>query len=374
MAAGTPPDGDEPRPDAPVRQPEDGAPDTTNVESGEARQVDADGETLPMESGGERPSPKAALVYNPIKVDAAALRASVERLAGEAGWTPLFYETTVDDWGDDITRQALEAGADAVLVAGGDGTVRAVSEAMSGSGVPLTILPSGTGNLLARNLRLPLDNAETMIRATFEGDRLSMDVGFAAIRRADGTSEERAFVVMGGMGLDAAMIANTNPTFKKAFGWMAYIDGAARSLPNAKPFRVMYEISGRRLHSARVHSVLFANCGSLPAGLELIPEASILDGAMDIVIFQPKGPLGWILVWRRVAWDNSVLRKFRAGRRVLALRTKDNAVRYSRGAQLDIGDPRAPARAARRRRIRRGSPRARPYRARRARARRAEGA
>ena len=171
-----------------------------------------DGETRPMESGKDRPGPKAALVYNPIKVDAATLRASVERLAVEAGWSePLFYETTVDDFGDDVTRQALEAGADAVLVAGGDGTVRAVSEAMSGSGVPLTIVPSGTGNLLARNLRLPLDNAETMISATFHGDRLAMDVGFASLMRADGTTEERAFVVMGGMGLDAAMIANTNP-------------------------------------------------------------------------------------------------------------------------------------------------------------------
>jgi len=322
MAAGTPADGD-------IARSEDAPP---------ARQVGPDGETLPMDSGKDRPSPKAALVYNPIKVDAAALRASVERLAVEAGWAePLFYETTVDDFGDDVTRQALEAGADAVLVAGGDGTVRAVSEAMSGSGKPLTIVPSGTGNLLARNLRLPLDNAETMILATFHGDRLAMDVGFAALTRADGTTDERAFVVMGGMGLDAAMIANTNPQLKKTVGWVAYVDGAARSLPNAKPFRVMYEISGRRLHSARVHSVLFANCGSLPAGLELIPEASIVDGAMDIVIFQPKGPLGWILVWRRVAWDNSFLRKFRAGRRMLALRTKDNAVRYARGAQLDVG-------------------------------------
>ncbi|MGK3954495.1 diacylglycerol/lipid kinase family protein, partial [Microbacterium sp. I2] len=86
----------------------------------------------------------------------------------------------------------------------------------------------------------------------------------------------------------------------------------------------------------RVQSVLFANCGSLPAGLELIPEASITDGALDIVIFQPKGPLGWVFVWRRVAWDNSFLRRFRAGRRVLALRTKDNAVRYSRGAGIEL--------------------------------------
>ena len=330
---------------------------------------------MPLESGKDRPSPKAALVYNPIKVDAATLRASVERLAVEAGWSePLFYETTVDDFGDDVTRQALEAGADAVLVAGGDGTVRAVSEAMSGTGVPLTIVPSGTGNLLARNLRLPLDNAETMILATFHGDRLAMDVGFAALMRADGTTEERAFVVMGGMGLDAAMIANTNPQLKKAFGWMAYIDGAARSLPNAKPFRVMYEITGRRLHSARVQSVLFANCGSLPAGLELIPEASIVDGAMDIVIFQPQGAarLDPRLATRGVGQQRAAQVPRRAqdarppheGQRRALRERRAARGRHARGA----------ARAARRRRVRRSGAGARPRRARCARARRAEGA
>ena len=341
-ASGTPRGSDAPdpaaaaEPDGVIREPEDVEPDKDDGE-GAARRVDAEGEPAPMAGGEDRPSPKAALVYNPTKVDADSLRATVARLSEAAGWSePLFYETTVSDLGDDVTRQALEAGADAVLVAGGDGTVRAVSEAMSGSGVPLTIVPSGTGNLLARNLRLPLDNGDAMIRATFDGDRLPMDIGWAGLRRSDGSTAEHAFVVMGGIGLDAAMIANTNPQLKKTVGWVAYVDGAARSLATATPFRVMYQLSGSRLHSARVQSVLFANCGSLPAGLELIPGASLADGALDIVIFQPKGPLGWMLVWRRVAWDNSVLRRFRAGRRVLALRTKDNAVRYSRGTGIEI--------------------------------------
>ncbi|MEL4474511.1 acylglycerol kinase family protein, partial [Shewanella algae] len=88
-------------------------------------------------------------------------------LSAEAGWAePLFYETTVDDLGDIATRAAIEEEVDAVLVAGGDGTVRAVAEALTSTGIPLTIVPSGTGNLLARNLNLPLDDADAMIRAT----------------------------------------------------------------------------------------------------------------------------------------------------------------------------------------------------------------
>src|SRR5690349_24098276 len=98
----------------------------------------------------------------------------------------------------------------------------------------------------------------------------------------------------------------------------------------------MYQLDGSRLHSARVQSVLFANCGSLPAGLELVPEASVVDGALDIVAFQPRGAFGWIFMWRRVEWVNSVLRRFRAGPHVLSLRTKDNAVRYFHGTGMDL--------------------------------------
>lgn len=324
-------------PDDVIREPEDVAPDTTDGETGEARRVGPEGETEPMAGGDEKPSPKAALVYNPIKVDGDALREQVLRAAEAAGWEePLFYETTVDDLGDDVTRQALEAGANVVLVAGGDGTVRAVSGEMSGSGVPLAIVPSGTGNLLARNLGLPLTDPEAMIEAAFSGDRTPIDVGFARLTRKGGEVEEHAFVVMGGMGLDAAMIANTNPQLKKSVGWVAYVDGATRSLVKAKPFRVVYRLEGHRMHAARVQSVLFANCGSLQAGLELIPEASITDGELDVVIMQPKGFFGWLLVWRRVAWDNSFLRKFRAGRRILSLRTKDSAVVYSRGPGMEL--------------------------------------
>src|SRR5690606_7442725 len=107
----------------------------------------------------------------------------------------------------------------------------------------LAIVPSGTGNLLARNLDLPLDDPKAVVQAAFDGDRLAIDIGWASMHRPDGEVEERAFVVMGGMGLDAAMIANTNPQLKKTVGWVAYVDGAARSLPNARPFRAIYQVT-----------------------------------------------------------------------------------------------------------------------------------
>ena len=279
---------------------------------------------------------QAALVYNPIKVDENRLRTALRDQSKEAGWAhPAFYPTTPTDAGQEVTRDALERGVDVVLVAGGDGTVRAVSEAMAGTGVPLAILPSGTGNLLARNLNLPLLDPTAMIHAALGEFRHPIDIGWATLTRADGETSEHAFVVLAGMGLDADMIANTRPDLKKSVGWVAYVDGAARSLPNAKPFRVVYQLDDSRLHSTKVHSVLFANCGTLPAGISLIPAASIADGQLDVAIIQPSGPLGWIGVWRKIWWDNSVLRRSRAGRLVLQRRGKDASVRYLRGRAIE---------------------------------------
>jgi diacylglycerol kinase family enzyme len=279
---------------------------------------------------------RAALVYNPIKVDKRLLRANVVHWSKRSGWRhPLFFETTVDDLGDGVARQALDEEVDVVLVAGGDGTVRAVAGAVAGSEVPLAIVPSGTGNLFARNLGIPLD-PELMVAAAFGENITKTDVGLARITREGGDVEEHAFVVMAGIGLDAAMIANTRPQLKKHMGWVAYVDGAARALPGAKPFRVIYSLDESRLHTTRVQSVLFANCGQLPAGIALIPDASLDDGLLDIMVIQPTGWFGWLGVWRKVWWDNSVLRRFRAGRRVLERRGRNTSIHYLRGGSMEI--------------------------------------
>ena len=294
---------------------------------------------MPLRS---REAPRAALVYNPVKVDERMLRGQLIALSRQAGWArPGFHATTIHDPGQDAARRALERDIDAVLVAGGDGTVRAVSEVMAGTGIPLAILPSGTGNLFARNLRLPLGDPEAMIRAVFAGTTAPIDVGWARLTRADGSHEEHTFVVLAGMGLDAHMIANTRADLKKSVGWIAYVEGAARALPSSSPFRVAYQVDEERLHTAKVHSMLFANCGALPGGISLIPEASLQDGALDVALIHASGALGWFGVWRKVWWDNSVLRRFRMGRLVLENRSSNAAVRYLRGRAVEAASPRA---------------------------------
>lgn len=279
---------------------------------------------------------RAALVCNPVKADAGRLEELTSREALEAGWdAPLLLRTTRDDAGDGAAAEALRQEADVVIVAGGDGTVRSVAESVASTGVPMAIVPSGTGNLLARNLALPLTSPAAMVHAAFVGDVHAIDVGLARLVRIDATVDEHAFVVIGGIGLDAAMIANTSPQLKKAMGWIAYVDGAARSLPGAKPFRVEFDLERGRLHTAKVHSMLFANCGALPAGIALVPDASIVDGRMDVTLVQPTGPFGWLGVWRKVWWDNSVLRRTRAGR-LIVQRHSNTSVRYLRSATVEV--------------------------------------
>src|SRR3978361_135097 len=101
----------------------------------------------------------AAVIYNPIKVNLKLLKATVKTAESQAGWLKtLWFETSVLDPGGEVTKEALARGADVVLAAGGDGTIRAVAESLRGTDVPLALLPSGTGNLLARNMALALDH------------------------------------------------------------------------------------------------------------------------------------------------------------------------------------------------------------------------
>jgi len=279
----------------------------------------------------------AAVVYNPIKVDAEKLRALVAAHADAAGWGPsLWFETTVEEAGQELAREAVRQGADVVMAAGGDGTVRAVAEGLRGSGVPIALLPAGTGNLLARNLHFTLHHLEDSIAVAFGDSEHRIDLGIAEIERLNGDSESHVFVVMAGIGLDAKMIANTNTKLKKAVGWLAYVDAGVRSLAELKPVKLKYRLDAAQERSASVHTVLIGNCGALPGGILLLPDALPDDGIFDIVALRPRGPFGWVKVWNKVTWENGVLRKSALGRKIIDLSRDVKDVMYLKGKDLRI--------------------------------------
>jgi diacylglycerol kinase family enzyme len=271
----------------------------------------------------------AAVVYNPIKVDLEVLRDAVAREASSAGWgETLWFDTSAEDAGQEATRQALEQHVDLVIVAGGDGTVRAVVEAMRGHDVPVALLPSGTGNLLARNLNMSLDDVSASIHAAFTGTERSIDVGMIRIEREDNSRDDHAFVVMAGAGLDAKMIANTDDDLKKKAGWLAYLKAIASSLRDTGELHVRFRLDdGKPLH-ARVHTLIVANCGSLPGNILLLPDAVIDDGLFDLMMARPGGVLGWLRTLAKVGWTNQVVRRTKTGRELAGEQKSDRDLHY----------------------------------------------
>ncbi|RUR01777.1 diacylglycerol/lipid kinase family protein [Labedella endophytica] len=265
----------------------------------------------------------AAVVYNPVKIDVDTLRPIIELAAVSEGWGETRWaETSVEDPGAGITSALVADGAAMVFAAGGDGTVRSVAEALGETGVPLAILPSGTGNLLARNLDLVLSDVSQSVTHAFTGTTRNIDLGDVRIEREDGSIDSHAFLVMAGVGIDARIMASTNPALKRAVGWLAYVDAGLRAIPTAKPFRVRYRLEGRHEHSAHVSTVIVGNCGLLPGGIELLPDAAVDDGLLDIAVLQPKGIWGWVQVWRRVTWQNRALRRSSIGRQIIKARAR----------------------------------------------------
>jgi diacylglycerol kinase family enzyme len=278
---------------------------------------------------------RAAVVYNPTKVDLTELRNAVARAESEAGWAKsLWIETTEDDPGTGQARQAAEKGADVVIAAGGDGTVRAVAEGLRGSGIPLSLLPSGTGNILARNMDLTLSDLPGSVRTAFTGHDRRIDLGIVEVERVDGTRETRAFVVMAGIGLDAKMAANTDPELKKKVGWLAYVRPIVRAMSDRERVRVRFRVDDGPERTMNVHTVMVGNCGSLPGNVLLLPEAAIDDGVFDIVALRPNGFVGWVQIWTRIFWENGVLRRSSVGRRLAGLTREVRALRYIKAARI----------------------------------------
>ncbi|MGH1526525.1 diacylglycerol/lipid kinase family protein [Leifsonia sp. L25] len=177
----------------------------------------------------------------------------------------------------------------------------------------------------------------------FGSETRRIDIGIAEARRPDGSVTEHAFLVMAGVGIDAAMIEAAKPGLKRRFGWLAYADAALRAFPTSSKVQVRYRLDRGHVRSAHVSTILIANCGALPGNIELIPDGAIDDGLLDVAVLQPATVFGWLAIWRKVTWENRVLRRSSVGRRII--RFTDRAVRtrlsYLRGAsvQLEVDAP-----------------------------------
>lgn len=235
---------------------------------------------------------RCAVVVNPTKIpDWAAFRRHVEYECAENGWTPMFLETTPDDPGKGMARAAIDAEVGLVLVAGGDGTVRVVCGELADSGIPVGLMPSGTGNLLARNLGIPLDESAALDVA-FKGTADSIDLVELLV---DDAETPEYIAVMAGMGLDARIMSSTDEGLKKILGPAAYVvaAGDAASLPS---FDVTVGLDDAEPYERHAGLVLIGNVGALQGNVQLLPDAQFDDGLLDLFVASPANVADWVRI------------------------------------------------------------------------------
>ncbi|MCK9824856.1 YegS/Rv2252/BmrU family lipid kinase [Nocardioides cavernae] len=257
-------------------------------------------EPLPEVYASER---KLAVILNPIKVeDVGQFRAIVGAMAKESGWSePTWQYTTIEDPGTGMAEKAAVSGADLVIVCGGDGTVREVCAELAGTGIPVGIIPAGTGNLLARNLDVPL-YLRSAIDVALNGQDRAIDL----VRVGGDNIEDTHFMVMAGMGFDAAIMEGVNEEIKKKIGWVAYIISGLKSLM-FPAIKVEIQVDDEEPTVHRARTVVVGNVGFLQAGMPLLPDATIDDGVLDVVIIHPRQFLSWITVALRVLRKSAIV-------------------------------------------------------------------
>ena len=172
---------------------------------------------------------------------------------------------------------------DVLVSHGGDGTAMQVAAGITGTGTALGLVPGGTGNVLAGNLRLPRSTASAA-RALLKARREPIDLG--VVERADGP---HYFAVAAGTGFDAQLMADTGLQEKRRWKLGAYLARAALTLTSVRSAPHRVTVDGT-VHDVRSAMLLVLNCGRLPPGFltlraNLVPD----DGWLDVVALDADG-------------------------------------------------------------------------------------
>jgi YegS/Rv2252/BmrU family lipid kinase len=244
---------------------------------------------------------------------------------GAAGFTdPIWSEVDKSRKAPKQVRKALDAGADLVLVWGGDGIVQRTIDTLAGRDVPIGILPAGTANLLATNLGIPIELAGALDVA-LHGDRRRLDVGVVNGER---------FAVMAGTGFDAEMIRNADRKLKDKTGRLAYVWSGARALRVPRR-RMRVRVDDATFFDGEASCVLVGNVSTISGGMTPFADARPDDGVLDVGVVTAKGPAQWARVLTRVVTHKTDKAKHAMTTRGRTIDVKiDKAVPY----ELDGGE------------------------------------
>ena len=225
---------------------------------------------------------RAAIIYNPVARGLSRRLHQLQSVAQNLARHGLKTELVPTDGPGSAGSQAhghIAAGCDLIIAAGGDGTINEVISGMLHSTVPLAILPGGTANVLAREIRLPihLDRVVALL-PSLQPRRISIG------KLQNGSAPPRSFVCMAGAGLDAEIVYHLNLDLKAAAGKLAYyVGGFSQVLRPLREFEVV--VDGR---SFQASFALVSRVRNYGGDLEIARGASLLRDDFEIVLFRGK--------------------------------------------------------------------------------------
>jgi len=233
---------------------------------------------------------KTVLIYNPragkFGGDGAALIERAVEILRKKGHNIIVAPTTGPGMAGAIAREHIAGGADLVVAAGGDGTINEVAEGMVHSQVPLAILPGGTANVLAMELKAGKD-LERVARRLDEWRPHRISMGHICCQ---GGRVSRHFLLMAGIGLDAHVVRHVHPGLKAKTGkfafWAAGLSLLGRSLPE---FHV--EVAG---HQHKCSFALLTKVKNYGGDFEIARSVSLLDSQLEVVLMEGRSPLRYL--------------------------------------------------------------------------------
>jgi diacylglycerol kinase (ATP) len=189
---------------------------------------------------------------------------------------PIELRETVD--AADVTAQsrgAAAAGHERLIVAGGDGTLHHAIQGLAGTSCALGVVPLGSGNDVARALKIPLE-VEKALALAVGGTPRTIDLG---------AIEERAFLLVAGLGIDSEVNRFIEERLRLPRGPWIYPYAAVRTVFAFEPPRVTIESDEGR-YEGRVAIAALANAPCFGGGMQIAPHASIDDAWLDVVIIE----------------------------------------------------------------------------------------
>jgi YegS/Rv2252/BmrU family lipid kinase len=284
---------------------------------------------------------RASIVFNPAARNAPARQRLLAAAAAmkPLGWDIDVRETEAAGHGASLAREAAVAGSRVVFACGGDGTLNEVVNGLLGTPAAAAVIRGGTGNVFGKEVRVPR-RIEDALSALTGGQEYRFDIAYAegegveripnsTSSREDAASNRRYFLLMCGIGFDAAVVRNVPARPKRLLGTTSYLIWGAAEALRFRARRASISLDGRRLDSD-LYWGLLGNTRSYGGVTDIARHAVADDGLLEAYLFEGSGWLSLLKIGARVA-----LRRHQGA----------TGVTYARARQIEVETPGIPVQA-----------------------------